>query len=162
MPACQRNSSQLALGSAVGYGLRDGLERRQYTGESKGRGTMRRQRRKPMHYWASALYDGTVLAAFPVRKPTPKRIKQDNLRIDEDGVCQGWLSAGKQLADGRDENRFRFQNILATSLNTRRALREIVLPHLMALQAEVAAMRTHLGHIEQMLQQYHAKSEKHE
>jgi hypothetical protein len=110
-----------------------------------------------MHYWASVLYDGTVLAAFPVRKPTPKRIKQDNLRIDEDGVCQGWLSAGKQLADGRDENRFRFQNILATSLNTRRALRELVLPRVSELHAEVVAMRAQIGHIEQLLQECLAK-----
>ena len=113
-----------------------------------------------MHYWASALYDGTVLAAFPVRKPTPKRIKQDNLRIDEDGVCQGWLSAGKQLRDGRDENRFRFQNILATSLNTRRALRELVLPRVSELNTEVVAMRTQIGHIEQLLQECLARAGK--
>ncbi|MCX5676481.1 MAG: hypothetical protein NTX87_15885 [Planctomycetota bacterium] len=121
---------------------------------------MRRQRRKPLHYRSEALYDGTVIAAFPIRKPLPKVIKRDNLRIDDDGVCREWLRAGQELSDPNNETRLRFQNIIATSLNTRRALREIVLPRLTALQAEIAAVRTHLGHIEQLLQQYHAKSEK--
>lgn len=112
---------------------------------------MRRPRRKPMHYSASSLFDGTVLAAYPVRKPAPKVIKRDNLRIDDEGVCVEWLRSGKELSDVNNDTRTRFQDIIATSLNTRRALREIVLPELAALREEVAAVRSHLERIEQLL-----------
>jgi len=32
---------------------------------------MSRRHRRPIHYSISCLHDGTVLGAFPVRKPTP-------------------------------------------------------------------------------------------
>jgi hypothetical protein len=83
----------------------------------------------------------------------PKVIKRDNLRIDDDGVCREWLRAGQELSDPNIETRFRFQNIIATNLNTRRALREITIPRLAELQAEISTVRTQLGHIEQLLQE---------
>jgi hypothetical protein len=109
---------------------------------------MRRPRRRPMHYSASTLFDGTVLAARPIRKPTPKIIKRDNLKIDEEGVCVEWPRSGKELSDIHNDTRTRFQDIIATSLNTRRALRELVLPELAALRAEVAAVRSQLDRID--------------
>ena len=112
---------------------------------------MRRPRRRPMHYSANSLFDGTVLWAYPVRKPTPKMIKRDNLKIDEEGVCSEWLGAGKELSDVNNDTRTRFQDIIATSLNTRRALREVVLPELAALRDEVAAVRSQLDRIELLL-----------
>jgi hypothetical protein len=66
---------------------------------------MRRQRRRPRYYYASSLFDGTVLAAYPIRKPAPKIIKRDNLKIDEDGVCGESLRAGKHLSDCQYESR---------------------------------------------------------
>jgi len=112
---------------------------------------MRRQRRRAMHYYARSLNDGTILASFPIRKPGPKIIKRDNLRIDEDGVCKELMDAGKALSDSNNETRFRFQNIVSTSLNTRRALREIVLPRLAVLQQEMGSLRAQMGRIEQLL-----------
>ena len=108
---------------------------------------MRRQRRKQMHYNATSLHDGTVLAAYPIRKPMPKVIKRDNLKIDEEGVSGEWLGPGKELSNVQHENRFRFQNIIASRLNTRRAIREIILPELAAICQEIAAMRTQLDRI---------------
>ena len=64
-----------------------------------------------MHYYAHCFHDGTVVAAYPIRKPIPKVIKQDRLRIDEDGVCREWAGAGKELSDVQNESRMRFQNI---------------------------------------------------
>jgi len=78
---------------------------------------MRRQRRRRMHYRASSLFDGTVLAAYPIRKPTPKTIKRDKLRIDEEGVAIEWLGAGREVSNVQHENRFRFMNIIANRLN---------------------------------------------
>ena len=91
---------------------------------------MRRQRRRLIHYTAFSLHDGTVLASHPIRKPIPKAIKHDKLRIDEDGVSKEWLEAGKEFFDINNSIRTRFQDIVSIRLNTRRTIREIVLPEL--------------------------------
>ena len=112
---------------------------------------MRRQRRKPLHYTARCLYDGTVIAAYTVRKPLPKIIKRDRLRIDEDGVCIEWLGPGRELSDVNNETRTRFQDIIATKLNARRAIREMVLPELATIRQEIATLRSQLDRIELLL-----------
>ena len=112
---------------------------------------MRRQRRRHMHYSVHCLYDGTVIAAFPVRKPIPKVIKRDKIRIDEDGVCREWADAGKELSDVRNDARMRFQNIIATRLNTRRAIREIVSPQLLRLQEDIDNIWSQLDEIRGLL-----------
>ena len=112
---------------------------------------MRRQKRRPMHYSAISLHDGTVIAARPVRKPTPKTIKQEKLRIDEDGVCREWPDAGKELSDVNNKGRTRFQDIIATRLNTRRAIREMVFPYLLKLEKDIDCIRNQLEQIQQLL-----------
>jgi hypothetical protein len=104
-----------------------------------------------MHYTVSSLHDGTVLSAYPIRKPVPKTMKRERLRIDEDGVCHEYARAGKELRDVCNESRMRFQNIIATRLNTRRAIREMVVPHLVKLQADVEEMCRRLERIEGLL-----------
>lgn len=98
---------------------------------------MGRIRRRPMHYTTFTLHDGTVLAAFPIRKPIQKVLKRDGRRVDPDGVVIEHTGAGKELSDVRNENRVRSQNIIAVNLNARRALRELVLPPLAETLAEV-------------------------
>ncbi|OHB80436.1 MAG: hypothetical protein A2Z25_01670 [Planctomycetes bacterium RBG_16_55_9] len=113
---------------------------------------MRRQKRRPIHYAAAkSLHDGTILAAFPVRKPAPKTIKREKIRIDEDGVCHEYASAGKELSDVYNETRMRFQDIIATRLNTRRAIREMVLPCLVKLECDVNEIRAQLNRIQELL-----------
>ena len=112
---------------------------------------MRRQKRRSMHYSAISLFDGTVIAAHPIRKPTPKTIKQEKLRIDEDGVYREWSDAGKELSDVHNESRMRFQNIISARLNTRRAIREIVCPYLLKLQKDIDHLCNQLDHIHQLL-----------
>lgn len=107
---------------------------------------MRRQRRRPMHYLASSLYDGTVLAACPIRKPSKRIMKRDGLRVDADGVTQESLRDGRELT--RVENRTRFQDIIAVNLNVRRTLRELVLPDLKAVLDEVRLLRARLDEIQ--------------
>jgi len=112
---------------------------------------MRRQKPRPMHYTTHSLHDGTILAAYPVRKPPPKTIKRDKIRIDEDGVCHEYAGAGRELSDVYNETRMRFQNIIATRLNTRRAIREMVLPCLAKLQCDVEDIRAQLARIQELL-----------
>ena len=104
-----------------------------------------------MHYYAHCLHDGTVIAGYPIRKPVPKVIKRDRLKIDEDGVCREWAGAGKELSDVQNESRMRFQNIIAIRLNTRRAIRELVSPQLLKLQEDVNCMRDQLDEISKIL-----------
>jgi hypothetical protein len=106
-----------------------------------------------LYYYASCLYDGTIVASFPIRKPIPKSIKQDNIKIDEDGVCDnGWYSTGKEFSDVNVENRFRFQDIIATRLNTRRAIREMVFPYLQKLQKDIDQVNNKLDNIQHLFE----------
>ena len=109
---------------------------------------MRRPRRRPVYYSATSLNDGTVLTAYPMRKPAPKVMKRDHLKIDMEGVCKEWLRPGWELSDVNYDTRFRFQNILATNLNTRRAIRELVLPVLTDIRQEIAGLRAQLDSID--------------
>ena len=113
---------------------------------------MRRQKQRQIHYSAIALFDGTVLAAHPIRKPTPKSIKQDKIKIDEDGVCdKGWYDDGKQFSDTTFDNRFRFLDLMANRINMRRTIREMVFPHLTKLQNDIDEIHSKLDQIQQML-----------
>jgi hypothetical protein len=110
---------------------------------------MRRKPRRPMYFVADCLRDGTVMAAHVDRKPSPHVMKRDNLRIDPDGVFKEFVSSGRHLlSDVKYEDRTRFQDILANSLNARRAIRALVLPQLESLVSQVAAMQEQLQRIE--------------
>jgi hypothetical protein len=108
---------------------------------------MRRQRRRPLHYSAISLFDGTVLAAYPVRKPAPKVIKRDNLKIDQEGVCREFMQGGQEIIRSPEEARFRFMDVMANRLNMRRAVRELVQPELVAIREELATVRSLLERI---------------
>lgn len=112
---------------------------------------MRRQIQKPMYYFTICLYDGTVVGCHPVRKPTPKKIKQDKISIDEDGAYSTWLDSGKDLSDVENKNRFRFHDIISNRLNTRRALREIVMPELREINNEISRLHQQLDQIQSIL-----------
>ncbi len=112
---------------------------------------MSRPRRRKMHYHASSLHDGTVIAAIPIRKPAPRILKRDGFRIDADGVATEFTRNGRELSDWNNETRFRFQNIIATNLNTRRAIRSLVLPELAALHEEVANLRAEIADVSEAI-----------
>jgi hypothetical protein len=111
-----------------------------------------RLRRRSMYYSASSLHDGTVLAAYPMRRPAPRILKRDGMRIDVDGVTSEWGDSGRDLSNWEVENRFRFQDIIANRLNTRRAIRELVLAPLTEMQCEISALREEVGRLTALLQ----------
>jgi hypothetical protein len=112
---------------------------------------MRRPRRRPMHYTAFSLYDGTVIAARPIRKPIFRTKRQEEAAIDQDGVCQEWLEAGKELSDINNEGRTRFLDIISTRLNTRRAIREMVIPHLVKMESDIEELRKQIEQLHRLL-----------
>ncbi|MFO0782062.1 MAG: hypothetical protein U0636_00070 [Phycisphaerales bacterium] len=101
-----------------------------------------------MYYSVQLLHDGTVIAAYPIRKPSPKMLKRDGMRIDEDGRAMEYSRNGVEIGDPGNPTRMRFQDIIAANLNTRRAIRELaggplddLCREMRALRAEVAQLR---------------------
>jgi hypothetical protein len=86
-----------------------------------------------------------------MRKPSPHVLKRDRLRIDEDNICKEFGTSGSDLRDVNYDGRTRFQDIVANRLNVNRAIREIVLPRLDAVELQFANIRTQLDRIERVL-----------
>lgn len=112
---------------------------------------MGRQRRRPMYFTVHRLHDGTVLASYPIRKPSKQELKSERMRIDPDGVAREWADNGRNLSDVNNDTRTRFQDIIATNLNTRRAVRELVEPRLAETLEEIGKLRAQLDRIEALL-----------
>jgi hypothetical protein len=104
-----------------------------------------------MHFYAHVLHDGTVLASFPIRKPSKRGFHPGRVRNDPDGVAIEHADAGENLRDVNNDTRTRFQDIISTNLNTRRALRELLLPSLADVLNKVQALQGQLDRIEAML-----------
>jgi hypothetical protein len=102
---------------------------------------MRRQRRRRVHYTGTEVSDGTVLAAYPSRKPSKRTMKERGWKIDDDGVCikasDSWIGEFHVT----DPGRLRFFDIIANRLNMRRSIREIALPKIEALQKEIHELK---------------------
>jgi len=86
-----------------------------------------------------------VLTAVPKRKPYAETVK------DEDSICHGVVTSGKQYSDPTYEDRFRFLDIIVNRLNTRRAIREIVSPQIAKLQKDVDKVLKELEEIKELL-----------
>lgn len=106
---------------------------------------MRRPRRRNTYYTVFSLRDGTVTSALPMRKPAKRIMKRDHLRADPDNVIKEYASSGQELLAVELEQRVRFLDIIATSLNCRRALRQIVLPRLAAIEETLVAIRADIS-----------------
>ena len=123
---------------------------------------MGRQRWRPMYFSAHTLNVGTVLAAFPIRKPSKHELKQNHARIDPDGVARVFADAGKDLSKVHNETRTRFQDIISANLNTRRAIGKLVLPYIAEVLEEVGKLREQQDRIEALLMSGHARNRAHE
>ena len=72
---------------------------------------MRRPRRRPIYYSTIALRDGTVLSAYPQRKPAQRIMKRDGIRIDADNVFREIDISGDFMSDANNQGRTRFLQI---------------------------------------------------
>lgn len=111
----------------------------------------RKPQRRRMHYSTSGYGDGAVTTCIPIRKPLPKRIKEDCIYIDADFVCREIRHSPHQFPRWELEQRIRFSDILANRLNTRRAIREIAMPVLTEIQASLRELNERLKRIEDSL-----------
>lgn len=111
---------------------------------------MRRQRRF-LYYSTFCLRDGTIITALPVRKPLPKTIKREKLKIDKDGVCREWAFSEREFSHLPLEKRVHLQDVISNRLNTRRAIREMLLPQFAKLQEDLNEIRRQLDQIQQTI-----------
>jgi len=68
-------------------------------------------------------------------------MKRDHQKLDEDNVCREFKESFIDTFTSDNPGRFRFFDIMANRLNTRRAMRQLVLPQLESLHAELAELR---------------------
>ncbi len=111
----------------------------------------RKRNRRPVYYTITSMNDGVVLSAYPVRKPASRIMKRDGDSLDEDNVCKEFAGSYVRAFKSDDPGRFRFFDIMANRLNMRRAIREVAMPKLEAVEAEVAALRIELAELKAML-----------
>jgi hypothetical protein len=117
----------------------------------------RKRQRKPVHYTAIAYQDGAVIAAFPMVKPTAKHLKERKQVVDADGVCIESKYAWQGFGTFPDAERRHLATLHANRLNTRRALREIVLQELTSIQAAVARLSEQIEQLDRRLAQLAAQ-----
>jgi len=111
----------------------------------------RKRGRRPVYYTVTSMNDGTVLSAYPVRKPVARIMKRDGDRLDEDNVCKDFTGSYVGPFKFDDPGRCRYFDIMANRLNMRRAIRELTLPKLEAVEAEVVALRNDISELKAML-----------
>ena len=101
-----------------------------------------------VYSWTYGFHDGAVMGVAPDRKPTDKKIKQDRMHIDEDGVFRETLYDSTYWHSWKLEKRVKLAEVLANRLNMRRSIRELVLPELESLQQLVQSLQEQLARIE--------------
>jgi hypothetical protein len=104
-----------------------------------------------VYSWTYGFHDGAVVGVFPDRKPTEKKLKDDGLKIDEDGVFRESFYDPTYWHKWEPEKRTKLGEVLANRMNTRRALRELVLPELNAMQESIDSLREQLDRVEKLL-----------
>jgi len=108
---------------------------------------MRKARRRPVWYCASSMPDGAVIGAHPVRKPRKEHLRLMGQRIDADGAADMVGSYVGAIGDMNDIQKARFSIALATRLNTRRAVRELILPELAAINEKLDRLERRLSEL---------------
>lgn len=118
----------------------------------------RKPRRRPVHYCATGYRDGAVVACFPERKPSDRRIKEYGLRIDDDLVSREIFYGCDNFAEWELDFRVRVSDLLANRLNMRRTTRDLILPELASIHAALAKIVDRLDRLEATLSEGQGRS----
>jgi hypothetical protein len=106
--------------------------------------TMAKPVKRPTYYTAICLRDGTIICALPTRKPIRRILKRDKKSIDVDNIIESWRTSGIEYRTTEMEQRVRVMDIMTNSLNTRRNLRDLVLPTLDAIETRLSRIEATL------------------
>lgn len=121
-------------------------------------GRKKKPRRRDVYFIAFSFPNGAAFACGPERKPSTKRIKEDSLYIDDDFVFRETKYGSTEWHSWSPEHRRELSQIMAIRLNSRRALRELVLPELKIIQVSLNALDSKLNEIARRLDTEQAKS----
>jgi hypothetical protein len=103
------------------------------------------RKRTPVHYVSLSFHGGASYSATPDRKPN----KRDCLAQDDaDSVNLEYFSGKEQYEKFLDDTRRHVSGILATRINTRRAIRDLVLPELEAIKNSLAELHAKLDRLQ--------------
>lgn len=95
------------------------------------------RKRTPVHYVSLSFHGGASYSASPDRKPSKKNcLAQD----DPDLVNREYFDGKEQYEKFPDDARRHVGAILATRINTRRAIRDLVLPELEAIKQSLSEL----------------------
>ncbi|MEL7499016.1 MAG: hypothetical protein AAFN77_15520 [Planctomycetota bacterium] len=108
----------------------------------------KKPRRRKVYSIAHGFHDGAVFACGPERKPSEKRIKEEGIYVCPDGVFKEDLRSPTEWQSWDVEQRVKTVTILANRLNTRRAIRELVLPELEEIQNSLVEINERLKRLE--------------
>lgn len=108
----------------------------------------RKTRRRIVHSTTFGFRDGSVVACGPEPKPSAKRIKEEGTYIDDDGVFRESYYGPNYWKTWDLKQREKAVTVLANRLNTRRAIRELVLPELASIQATLTDIQVRLNQLE--------------
>ncbi len=114
-------------------------------------GRKKKPRRRDVYFNALVFPDGSAFSCGPERKPSAKQMKEDGLFVDEDFVFKEIKYGSTEWHAWPDQHRRELGQIMAIRLNSRRAIRELVLPELMIIQESLSAIAARLDAIEQRL-----------
>ncbi len=111
----------------------------------------RKPRRRDVYSKAFVFPNGAAFSCAPDRRPSARQIKYDGIFVDEDFVFQEFKYKSSDWYGWPDQERRELCQIMAIRLNTRRAIRELVLPELKAIQSAMESLISRLSSIEQRL-----------
>lgn len=118
----------------------------------------RKSKRRMVYGVTFGFHDGSVLAFGPERKPSAKRIKEDGIHICPDGVFREYFYGPTYWHTFDDDARKELTRTLANRINTRRAIRELVLPELDAIKESLEKLHERISLVEkQILNASHQK-----
>ena len=108
----------------------------------------RKPRRRMVHSVTFGFHDGAVIACGPSTKPSNRRIKEEGIYVCPDGVFSEHYYSPTYWHTFKLEERREITATLANRLNTRRAIRELVMPQLEAIQQALDSISKRLEQIE--------------
>lgn len=111
----------------------------------------RKKRRSQVHYLTFGYRDGATTNCLAKRKPRDKELKDMGDHVDADFVYREYHHGFNEIYEWGEAQRSRASDTLANRINTRRAIRELVLPELEAIQKSLASLHDRLDQLEQQI-----------
>ena len=108
----------------------------------------RKRQRKEQHYLTIGYRDGAVTACLPKRKPSAKSLEFMGDVVDDDFVYREYHQSADEIFELPAEVSVRLVDVLANRINTRRAVRELVLPELKAIRESLETIHQRLDRLE--------------